>query len=150
MSPTMQEILLPKFHQYLQAHYPERVLALQETQGLMSYLTTTVQSVELLAEELVHRNVPPGEIEHQCWALLLETLPPSRFDYLSEIVESEFAEQYARLEQQGMLTMELVNLITFCDPVFEGLGPDEEDRYLRYAIMGTVHEYFEREKTRAI
>lgn len=66
-----------------------------------------------------------------------------QFDYLKEILEEEFTTDYWRLHELSILDTEIENMRLRCRPVFEEIGFDEEDRMLRYAVMGTIAEYLE-------
>jgi hypothetical protein len=75
---------------------------------------------------------------------LTKDLRPSRFNYITAILEEEFETVYQQLLQTGTLPYEVINLIDSCTPVFETLGFTEdktEDANLRYAIMGTIADY---------
>lgn len=67
-----------------------------------------------------------------------------REDYVKEILEEEFATSYERLLENGLLTTEIANLFVSCDPVFDAFAfsnATSEDRFLRYAIIGTIAAY---------
>lgn len=141
----MQEVLIQKFHRHLRHHHPDLLIALQEDMGLAAYLREAVAAVDGRMQDLLHTGITAVEVEEQCITALVQTLPPSKYDYLKEVVATQFPQHYETLLDSGTLTTELLNLITFCDPVFEGLGfskDNEEDRYLRYAVIGTVDDYF--------
>lgn len=121
-------------------------MQLQEEKRLSAYLNEAVYSVEGIMEALSAEEVASADVEQHRLEALIGALPPSKFNYLKEVLETEFKERFAQLHQYGLLTMELLNLITYCDPVFEGLGFTEEDQYLRYAIVGTVGDYFEEQE----
>lgn len=139
----MQELLFNGFHVHLRENHPELVLQLQEEGQLQPYLHSAVQSVEGMMNALLEKELPVPEVEQQCLEQLQKTLPPSKYNFLKELLEAAFPERYASLLECGLLTTELINLITYCDPVFEGLGFEEDDAYLRYMLIGTVSDYFE-------
>ena len=59
-------------------------------------------------------------------------------DYIRNILEEEFDTSVSKSE--------LINMIGACQPVFDALGftdENEDSRELRYAIIGTIAEYFE-------
>jgi hypothetical protein len=66
-----------------------------------------------------------------------------QYDYLKEILEEEFTTDYWRLYELSILDTEIENIKARCESVFEEMGVDEEDRMLRYAVIGTIAEYFE-------
>ncbi|NCD68297.1 hypothetical protein [Mucilaginibacter agri] len=68
---------------------------------------------------------------------------PTAYDYLRLILEEEFLAAYLRFINQGILHYELTNIQEICAPLLEGL--DEDDRFLRYEIIGTITDYLEEE-----
>lgn len=139
----MQEVLLQKFHGHLKEHHPELVLQLQEEGRLRLYLLEAVLPFESFLKVLLDSGTPSAYAEDQCLQEWKQTLPTSKYHFMKELLEAEFRPEYAALQEAGVLTPELINLITYCDPVFEGLGFNEDDPYLRYHLIGTVSEYFE-------
>lgn len=70
-----------------------------------------------------------------------------RYDYLHEVLEEEFEDNFFQFHIGGILTFELLNLLPVCAALFEDFGfPDSDDsRLLRYAITGTIAQYLEGE-----
>ncbi|SRR5258706_13189616 len=142
----MQELLIKRLHDYIRDNNPDLLLILLEENRLTDYLHENVASIDELINQLLSESKSPLIIEELCLEELTRTLLPSRFNYLSTLLEEEFRHEYDRLEQSGILTTELINMIAACDPVFDELEfstENEDDRYLRYAVMGAMHEYFE-------
>jgi hypothetical protein len=141
----MQEILIKKLHDYIRDNNPDLLLILLEENRLTDYLQENVASINDFTNQLLSENKDSSIIEELCLEELTRTLLPSRFNYLATLLEDEFQHDRDRLEQAGVLTTELINMIAACDPVFEEMefsAENEDDRYLRYAIMGAIHEYF--------
>ena len=65
------------------------------------------------------------------------------YDYVRLVLEEEFLEAYLRFINHGILHYELTNILEICAPLMEGL--DEEDRYLRYEVTGTIADYLQEE-----
>ncbi|NVM66933.1 hypothetical protein FHW88_005251 [Mucilaginibacter sp. SG538B] len=65
------------------------------------------------------------------------------YDYLKAVLEEEFRETFLRFSNNGFLYYELTNILELCDPLMEGL--DEDDRFLRYEVIGTIAEYLTEE-----
>ena len=61
------------------------------------------------------------------------------YDYVRLVLEEEFFGTYLRLLNQGILHYELTNILELCAPLMEGL--DEDDRFLKYEITGTIADY---------
>lgn len=142
----MQEVLIAKLHQYITNNNPDLLITLQQEGNLSGYLREKVAAIDLLVNELLASGTPAYIIEERCMDELTKELRPSKFNYLISILEEEFEADYCRLKENGLLTYEAINLLESCAPVFEPIGFTEEnenDRHLRYAIIGTVKEYFE-------
>jgi hypothetical protein len=65
------------------------------------------------------------------------------YDYIKLVLEEEFYQVYIRFLHHGILHYELTNLLELCAPLLEGL--DDDDRFLRYEVIGTIAIYLEEE-----
>ena len=65
------------------------------------------------------------------------------YDYLRLVLEEEFLEIYLRFINHGILHYELTNILEICAPLMEGL--DEDDRFLKYEVVGTISDYLQEE-----
>ena len=67
------------------------------------------------------------------------------FNYISSVLEEEFEMLYWEYREAGVLQFELINMLTYCQPVFDELkfSEENENRFLRYAIIGTVGDYLD-------
>lgn len=142
----MQEILIVKLHQYILENNLDLLISLQEKNNLDSYLKEKVSSIDTLLNQLIAEDVAAYVIEERCIDALTEDLRPSKYNYLTSILEEEFESNYSRLKRNGTLPYEVINLIELCNPLFETIGfteGNEDDRHLRYAITGAIQEYFE-------
>ena len=63
------------------------------------------------------------------------------YDYVRLILEEEFLTAYLRFINHGILHYELTNILEICRPLLTGL--DEDDRFLRYEVSGTIADYLE-------
>lgn len=66
------------------------------------------------------------------------------YDYMRLLLEEEFYQTYIRFLNHGILHYELTNLLELCAPLLEGL--DEDDRFLRYEVIGTIAIYLEEDR----
>ncbi len=142
----MQEVLIAKLHQYISENNQDLLITLQYEGHVSSYLKEKVTAIASILNELLAANTPAYLIEDRCMDELTKELRPSKFNYLTSILEEEFEPDYYRLKENGILTYEIINLIEACRPVFETLGFTEEtenDRHFRYAITGAIKEYLE-------
>lgn len=142
----MQEILIVKLHQYILENNLDLLITLQEKGSEESYLKEKISSIDTLLDQLVNENTPAYLIEERCMDVLTQDFRPSKYNYLTSVLEQEFENNYSRLKRNGTLPYEVINLIELCNPLFETIGfteGNEDDRHLRYAITGTIQEYFE-------
>ena len=140
----MQTVLKEKLWAYIVHHNPDLMIGLQADYSVTRYLEEKVADVLPMATELLSENRPLYVIEELCLNAMTEELKPSRYLYLRSVLEDEFSGDFQRLKESGTLTYEVCNLIEACKGIFEELGfsPDnEEDRLLRYAVIGQVQEY---------
>jgi hypothetical protein len=63
------------------------------------------------------------------------------YDYVKLVLEEEFFKTYLRFSNQGSLHYELTNIIELCAPLVTGL--DEDDRFLKYEVIGTIANYLQ-------
>jgi len=140
----MQEQLTNKLHSYLVHNHLDLLISLQEDHRLKSYLKTKVDSVQELHDTLTAEKRPGYVIEALCLEEITRDLRPSRFNYVKNLIEEEFETEYERMRESGILTYEVINLIGACEPIFEVFGfseDNEENKEMRYAVMGMIAEY---------
>lgn len=144
----LEFLLLEKLRSYIIANNPDLMLQLQRQMGFTRYLEDKIAAVAGTMEQLVSEGKPQYIIEELCLKEMTAELRPSRFNYLREIFETEFAETFERFRELGVLTYELTNIIEYCKDLFELFEFSEEredDRNLRYAIVGAISEYLSRD-----
>ena len=140
----MQSRLMEKLWTYIVGNNPELMLSLQEKQSVTQYLETKVGAVMPSAEKLLSEGKPAYIVEELCLDELTAELKPSRYQYIRSVLEEEFPQDYERLKESGTLTYEIVNLIETCKDIFSDFDfnvENEDNRHLRYAIIGQVHDY---------
>lgn len=140
----MQRMLKEKLWTYIVHNNPELMVSLQEDFSVTKYLEEKVNGVMPLAENLLSQNRPSYTIEEICLDAMTEDLKPSRFLYIRSVIEEEFNMDYERWRESGVLTYEVINLIEACKDIFNDFGfslENEEDRHLKYAIIGQINEY---------
>ena len=145
----MREILINKLHTYLSENNPELLLQLEEDGSVTEYLSSKIDSISYLLSE-TNEHQPAYVMEELCMDLLTRDLRPSKYNYIQGILQDEFENIYQRLEILGTLKFEIINLIRRCEPIFDELGFDEDNRELMYAITGAASEYFESDSEREI
>ncbi len=138
----MKEILINKLHQHISENNPDILLPLEEKSAVTEYLTNKVITADALLKQL--EGQPEYIIEETCMEALTKELRPSKFNYIKSVLEDEFENSYKEFVESGTLRFEGVNLVNHCQPVFDDLHFNEENednRFLRYAIIGSINEY---------
>ena len=142
----MQEMLKEKLWTYIVRNNVDLMLNLQQDYSVTGYLEEMVNGIQPLVSLLLMENTPGYIIEELCMNELTKDLCPSKFNYIRSILEDEFGLDFLRIKESGLLTYEIVNLISKSETVFETLGfteVNEQDRMLRFAIAGTIRQYME-------
>ncbi len=141
----MELTLIIKLHEYMRENNPDLLMQLEEDDKVTEYLSTKVGNVEDLINQ-VQNGQPSYRIENTCMDVLTRDLRPSKYNYIRNIVEEEFGETKNQLIESGLLQFEVINMIAYCQSVFDDLNfseENEENRFLRYAITGVIKEYLE-------
>ena len=142
----MREMLKEKLWTYIVHNNPDLMMNLQQDFSLTNYLEQKVFNIQPLISQLLAENKPGYIIEELGMTELTKDLLPSKFNYIGNILENEFTQDFQRLKESGLLTYEIVNLISESETVFETLGfteDNEQNRMLSYAIIGTIRQYME-------
>ena len=139
-------MLKEKLWTYIVHNNTDLMLNLQQDFSVTLYLEKKVFNVQPLISQLLAENKPGYIIEELCMEELTKDLRPSKFNYIRSVLEEEFELDFLRIKESGLLTYEIVNLISESEMAFETLGftqDNEQDRMLRYAIVGTIRQYME-------
>jgi Domain of unknown function (DUF1896) len=142
----MKEILLHKLHEYIRENNPDVLFQLEEEGKLRDYLYSKVADVNSLLNQ-IDKGQPAYITEDTCMDMLTADLRPSKYNYICNLLEEEFAEVYQQLINDGLLKLEATSLVNHCLLVFEDLKfaeENEDNRFLRYAIIGELSEYLQR------
>ena len=140
----MQDILISKLRNHIADNHPGLLAELEQEGKLTGWLTEKVSETAMLLSELQANGKPAYIIHESCMNELIKSLGPSKYNYLCSVLQADFEMDYDEWLESGILTYEVINLTRSCDPVFEKLGFDENseaDRFLRYAVTGTIQEY---------
>jgi hypothetical protein len=141
----MKKILINKLLEYIKENNPELLFQLEENRRVTEYLSDKISTVSSL---ICQMNVgkPAYVIERSCMDILTQDLRPSKFKYISNVLEEDFADTCQLLQDSGAFKFEVIHMISLCQPVFEDLNfseENEENQFLRYAIIGVMKEYFQ-------
>ncbi|MBY0477697.1 MAG: DUF1896 domain-containing protein [Chitinophagaceae bacterium] len=149
----MKEILIGKLLEYIRDNNPDILFALEAEDKLRLWLYSKADSVESRWQQMEAGKQPAYIIEETCLNELTRELRPSRYNYISNLLEQEFEKDYKMLVKAGLLQHEVVNMIGYCDSVFEDLKFSEEtedNRFIYYAISGAIGEYLDSNSVREI
>ena len=141
----MQQTLMNKLHEYIRENNPDLLFQLEEDKKVTEYLSDKISTVSALIKQ-TENGKPAYIIEDACMDVLTQDLRPSKFNYISNLLQEEFEPTYNQLQESGTLKFEVINLINQCQSVFEDLNfsdENEDNQFLRYAILGTIGEYLE-------
>jgi hypothetical protein len=130
----MHNLLKEKLKAYIQQNNPELLIRLQESFSVTTYLEDKVSKVMPTVLRLLEEEKPGYVIEELAMAELTEELRPSRFNYLQEILEEDFPKEYEAFKKAGVLTYETINNFPFTED-------NEDDRFLRYAVIAKISDY---------
>lgn len=142
----MIEILSAKLIIYMQDNNPELLHRLHGEKLLREYIHQKLVAIDHVLQDLLIQERSRYLIEELCMELLTVDLSPSKYAYIRDVLEEDFFIEYHYLLRSGILMFEITNLIEACNHLFEAFAFSEEnadDKNLRYAIAGTIREYFE-------
>jgi hypothetical protein len=142
----MIEILRSKLFEYIRDNNPDILFELEAEANVTVWLSERVNGIGYLIMELKSQCLPEYEIEEVCMAELTNNLRPSKYNYIHSLLEEEFEGDYYKLLKSGLLQHEVINMINQCDSVFADLNfseENEDNEFIRYAIIGELSEYFQ-------
>ena len=141
----MKKILINKLHDYIRENNPDLLFQLEEDKKVTEYLSDKIGTVSVLIKQM-DIDQPAYIIKDACMDVMTQDLRPSKFNYISNLLQEEFESAYNQILESGALKFEVINLINQCQSVFDDLNfseENEDNQFLRYAIIGTISEYLE-------
>lgn len=136
---------MEKLRAYILINNPELAERLHADYSMSQYLEDKVVAVMPLLQQLQAAGNPDHSIEELCLNAMTEDLRPSRFQYIRELMEMEFPQEYGQLVLKGVLTFEVIQILELCNSVFEIFDFSEktkDSRFLRYAVIVVLHQHF--------
>ena len=140
----MESILLEKLRAYIVINNPDLVEQLQAKYSVTQFLEDKVTTVMPMVVRLTAEGKPAHVIEELSLNEMTKELRPSKFNFIQNVLETEFEADYKRLFAMGVLTCETVNILISCKDIFESYAFSEankDNRFLRYAIIAAIHDY---------
>lgn len=144
-SNILQERLIYKLFDYICDNNPDLLFQLEEERRVTPYLHEKIASIDAVI--IAHATEPEYILEERCMLALTQDLRPSKYNYIREVLEEEFSATYRLLIEAGTLKYEAVNLIGFCQELFDAMHfseTKEQSKLLYYAIAGAISEYFDK------
>ncbi|MEO7049235.1 MAG: DUF1896 family protein [Ferruginibacter sp.] len=144
----MEKELMKRLHNYISENYPDLLLELQERCNVTEYLVDKIGISEAFQKQMELIG-PVFIIEEECMDIIISEFKPSKYNYINNILEEEFENEYLLLKGSGILKFETINMINYCETLFEEFDfndENESNRFLRYRITGCISEYFESNK----
>lgn len=142
----MKEILIGKLLEYIRDNNPDILFALEAEDKLRVWLYDKVSTAGSLIKQLKNSSQLEYIIVETCLVEITKELRPSRFNYILNILETEFETDYNLLFQSGLLQHEVVNMINYCNSTFDDLRfaeENEDNQFISYAITGAISEYLD-------
>ena len=142
----MLDELRNKLLEYIRDNNPDVLFQLEQEAGLTQYLNQKLNDVTGLLDRLKKESKPGYLIETICLDQMTNELRPSKYNYICNILSEEFEKEFSQMVNAGLLQYEVINIVTYCLPIFEDLRFSEEtadNRFTRYAIAGMISEYLE-------
>ena len=141
----MHQALVNKLHEYIRENNPDLLLQLEGDKRVAEYLTNKINTVSVLLNQTTNIE-PTYNIEFACMDLLTQDLRPSKFKYMSNLLQEEFELTYQKLQENGTLKVVIISLIQQCQSLFEDLNfscKNEDNQFIRYVIVRAIRENLE-------
>lgn len=142
----MKEIIISKLLEYVRENNSDLLFELEAEDKLRVWLYEKAESVQPIFEQMKNDGQPEYVIIERCLTEATNDLRPSRYNYILNLLEQEFETYYTSLSESGLLQHEVINMIGYCEPVFNDLNfseENEDNRFIQYAITGMISEYLQ-------
>ncbi len=140
----MQEQLSERLNNYIRLDHPDLLIKLNAAGGLESWLIQQVSEVENDRQRMLAEGRSAAHTEDKCMELMTAALRPSRFHYISELLEEDFEWAYYRMRAEGILLEQTLKMLQLCGPVFGEFGfctANERDPAIRKAASAVIRNY---------
>ncbi len=98
----MREALIKKLSEYIRENNPDLLIRLREDGKEKEYLSDKLNTINALIDQ-EEKELPGYILEQKCMDILTEDLRPSRFNYISLLLEEEFGTKYQQFQEAGIL-----------------------------------------------
>jgi len=142
----MEQLLIREIYGVMQQQYPDWLISLQEEKRVREFIEEKAELVGITIGNLLEEDHRPLYLVREiCHWEIEDMLGPSRFCYIRELLSEQFEAAYYRLLDEGTLTTETLNLLSVCEPLFDGFACEilsEADKFREYEIIAEVDAYF--------
>jgi hypothetical protein len=141
----MKNQLKEQLQLYIAENYPEKVHQLNPDVPFSTYMEDRVNLIEPLMDELISQGKNHEEILDICMDEIISVMPPSKYNYLLEVMEEEFPAEYDTFKSLGVLQYTVINIMQQCEDAFEAFDFSHDtidDRFMRYMVIAEIHDYF--------
>jgi hypothetical protein len=141
---NLREHFIGKLFDYICENNPDLLVLLEEDIAIGCFLTDKVDGIMKIICE--HADEPLYVLEERCMEQLTKDLRPSKYHYILHVLEQEFGPAHTQMRESGVLKFEVINLVSYCDHVFEAMRfseANEDNRLLYYGIAGAISQYLD-------
>ncbi len=107
----MKERLTELLQNYLGENNPELILGMENKAAVTGYLNNKLSTVTHL---LLRKGIPDYVMEAECMELLTADLKPSKYNYITAVLEEDFFPDYVLFQRLGVLQFEVINIVEYC------------------------------------
>ncbi|WP_354375900.1 hypothetical protein [Pedobacter africanus] len=129
---------------YVAENNPELAITLSPKVSMIDFLNGKVQLVLPVAARLIQSGKSKDEVIRACINIMTVELRPSRYQYIRGLVESDFPEDFLRMQANGVLKAEVVHLVCSAAIIFRSFDFSEEtaqSNLLRHAIVAHIADH---------
>jgi hypothetical protein len=141
---NLREYFIGKLFDYICENNPDLLVLLEEDIAIGCFLTDKVDGIMDTIRE--HAGEPLYALEERCMELLTKDLRPSKYNYIMHVLEQEFGPTHNIMQESGVLKFEVINLVSYCDHLFEAMHfseANEDNQLLFYGVAGAISQYLD-------
>lgn len=141
---NLREHFINKLFDYICDNNPDLLVLLEEDVAITCFLTDKVDGI--METIKAHATEPLYGLEERCMDLLTKDLRPSKYHYILHVLEQEFTATHKTMQENGVLKYEAINLVSYCDHLFEAMHfneRNEDNRLLYYGVAGAISQYLD-------
>jgi len=140
----MYKNLKEKLWAFITQNNPDLMFTLQEGYSVTTYLEDKITKVMPMVMDFLAEGKEGHAIEELALLEMTKELRPSKFNYIKDVLASEFPSEHGKFREAGVLTYECINMIEACNDLylsFDFSEANQKDIRLRHAIIARIHDY---------